>query len=137
MGFPDGSAGKESTCNVGDLNLISGLERSPGEGIGYPHSSIHGLPWWFSWQRLCLQCGRPRFHPWVGKIPWRREQLPTPVFWPGEFHRLYSPWGRKESDMTERLPQEVQSGNYVSLCLLVFTYTSQILIGHLFCTRNH
>ena len=29
--------------------------------------------------------------------------LPTPVFWPGEFHRLYSPWGRKESDTTERL----------------------------------
>ena len=29
--------------------------------------------------------------------------LPTPVFWPGEFLGLYSPWGRKESDMTERL----------------------------------
>ena len=29
--------------------------------------------------------------------------LPTPVFWPGEFHLLYSPWGHKESDMTERL----------------------------------
>ena len=39
----------------------------------------------------------------VGKIPWRRERLPTPVFWPGEFHRLYSPWGRKESDTTEQL----------------------------------
>ena len=37
------------------------------------------------------------------KIRWRREMLPTPVFWPGEFHRLYSPWGLKESDMTERL----------------------------------
>ena len=36
-------------------------------------------------------------------ILWRREQLPTPVFWPGEFQGLYSPWGRKESDMTERL----------------------------------
>ena len=32
---------------------------------------------------------------------WRR--LPTPVFWPGEFHGLYSPWGCKELDMTERL----------------------------------
>ena len=40
---------------------------------------------------------------WVGKIPWRRERLPTPGFWPGEFHGLYSPWGCKESDMTERL----------------------------------
>ena len=37
------------------------------------------------------------------KIPWRRERLPTPVFWPGELHGLYSPWGRKELDTTERL----------------------------------
>ena len=29
---------------------------------------------------------------WVGKIPWRRERLPTPVFWPREFHGLYSSW---------------------------------------------
>ena len=35
-GFPCGSAGKESTCNVGDLGSIPGLERSPGEGIGDP-----------------------------------------------------------------------------------------------------
>ena len=46
--------------------------------------------------------------PWVRKIPWRREQLPTLVFWPGEFHgqrslASYSPWGQKELDMTERL----------------------------------
>ena len=44
--------------------------------------------------------------PWVGKIPWRRKWQPTPVFLPGEFHgqRIlagYSPWGYKESDMTE------------------------------------
>ena len=41
--------------------------------------------------------------PWVGKIPWRRERLPTPVFWPREFHGLYSPWGHNDSDMTEQL----------------------------------
>ena len=41
--------------------------------------------------------------PWVGKICWRRERLPTPVLWPGESHRLYSPRGHKESDRTERL----------------------------------
>ena len=34
-------------------------------------------------------------------MPWRRERLPTPVFWPGEFHGSYSPWGHKKSDMTE------------------------------------
>ena len=63
MGFPGGAAGKESTCNTGDLGLIPGLGRSPGEG----------------------------------------KRLPTPVLWPGEFHGLYSPWGHKESDRTERL----------------------------------
>ena len=52
-GFTCGSAGKESTCNEGDLG----------------------------W--------RPGFDPWVGKIPWRRERLPTAVFWPGEFHGPY------------------------------------------------
>ena len=36
LGFPCGSAGKESTCNEGGLGLIPGLERSPGEGKGYP-----------------------------------------------------------------------------------------------------
>ena len=40
------------------------------------------------------------FDPWVGKISWRRERLPTPVFWPEEFHELYSPWGCQESDTT-------------------------------------
>ena len=36
LGFPGGSAGKESPCNVGDLGSIPGLGRSPGEGNGYP-----------------------------------------------------------------------------------------------------
>ena len=36
LGFPCVSAGKESTCNVGDLGSIPGLGRSPGEGKGYP-----------------------------------------------------------------------------------------------------
>ena len=64
MDFPGSSAGKESTCNAGEPDSISGLGKSPGRG---------------------------------------RERLPTPVFWPGEFHGLSSPWGCKESDTTERL----------------------------------
>ena len=51
LGFPCGSAGKESACSVGDLGSSPGLGRSPGEGKG----------------------------------------LSSPVFWPGEFHGLYSP----------------------------------------------
>ena len=46
------------------------------------------------------------FNPWVGKIPWRREWLPTPVFLPAEFHGQrklvgYSPLGHKELDTTD------------------------------------
>ena len=46
--------------------------------------------------------------PWVGKIPWRRIWQPTPIFLPEKFHGHgillgYSPWGHKESDMTEQL----------------------------------
>ena len=48
------------------------------------------------------------FNLWVGKIPWRRKWLPTPLFLPGEFHGQrslegYSPWGCKELDMTDGL----------------------------------
>ena len=54
-------------------------------------------------QRICLKSRRPRFDPWVGKIPWRREWLPTPVFLPWKFHGQRSlvgcsPQGHKESD---------------------------------------
>ena len=56
---------------------------------------------------ICLQCRRPGFNPWVGKILWRRKWQPTPVFLPGKFHGWrnlvgYSPWDPKESDMTEQ-----------------------------------
>ena len=73
MGFPDGSDSKESACNAGDLGLIPGSGRSPGE----------------QWQ-------------------------PTPVFLPGESHEQrslvgYSPWGHKESDMTQWLTLSLSS----------------------------
>ena len=70
MGFPGGSAGKESTCSAGDL------------------------VWSLGWETT-----------------WRREWLPTPVFWPGEFPGLYSPWGCKELDMTEWLSLKME-GKY-------------------------
>ena len=50
-----------------------------------------------------LNAGDPGFDSWVRKIPWRRDRLPTPVFWPRECHGLYSPWGHKESGTTEPL----------------------------------
>ena len=71
-------------------------------------SSFSGLPWWLRQGRICLQYRRPRFDPWVKKIPWRRKWLPTPVFLPGESHGQRSlvgcsPQGHKESDTTEPL----------------------------------
>ena len=60
-------------------------------------------PWWLSWWRIHLQCGRPGFSPWVGKISWWREWLLTLVFWPGRSHGLYSPRGHEELDTTEQL----------------------------------
>ena len=55
-----------------------------------------------------LQCRRPRFEPWVRKIPWRRKWQSTPVFLPGESHGQKSlvspsPLGCKELDITEQL----------------------------------
>ena len=57
----------------------------------------------FSWERIHLQCMKRGFNLSVGKISWRRERLPTPVFWPGELHGLYSPWLHKELDTTKWL----------------------------------
>ena len=54
-------------------------------------------------QTVCLQCGRPGFNPWVGKISWRRKWQPTPVPLPGKSNGWKSlvgySQGCKESDM--------------------------------------
>ena len=74
------------------------------------HRTLH-FPWiplWLSWKRIYLQCGRPGFDLWVGKIPWMKAWQSAPVFLPREYHGQkslvgYSPWGRKESNMIEQL----------------------------------
>ena len=93
MGFPDSLVGKESTCKVGNPGVIPGSGRYSGEGIGYPLQ--YSLASLMAQLVKNLKCGRPCFEP-IEKIPWRRERRPTPVLWPGEFHGLYSPCGRKE-----------------------------------------
>ena len=47
---------------------------------------VKGLPSWLKRLRVWLQCRGLGFNSWVGKIPWRREWLPTPIFLPGKFH---------------------------------------------------
>ena len=119
-GLPGSSGCKESTCNAGNPSWIPGLGRPSRKGKGYPLQ--------YSWAALVAwtvknQWGRPGFDPWIGKIPWRRERLPTPVFLPGEFHGQrsqtgYSPGGCKESDITERLS--------LSLVYIRFTFSLSI-----------
>ena len=80
-----------------------------------------------SWLRIRLQCRRPGFDPWVGKIPWRRERLPTPVFWSEEFHGWYSSWGRKELDTTERFSLSLSSPGLDENLYALPTVTAQPL----------
>jgi len=67
------------------------------------------LPWWLWWWKFCLKYKRPRFNPWVKKIPWGMDtRIPILVFLPGKSHGQkilvgYTPWGCKDSDMTEWL----------------------------------
>ena len=86
--------------------------------------------WW-----ICLQFRRPGFNPWLGKIPWRREWLSTPVFWPGEFHGLYSPWGCKESDTTERVSLSVFH-NWTRLSNVALILWYKALSDLSWCARN-
>ena len=75
------SSSSSSACNGGDPRSNPGSGRSAGEGTGYPLQ--------YSWASLVAQLVKNppvMWQTWVRKIPWRRERLPTPVFWPGEFH---------------------------------------------------
>ena len=61
-------------------------------------------------------CRKPRVNPWVRKIPWRRERLPTPVFLPGKSHGQrslvgYSPCGLRVWDTIEQLSLHMSSNH--------------------------
>ena len=84
------------------------MQETPVWFLGREDPLEKGYPLQYSWASLVAQLVKNPpaiWETWVGKIkiPWRRERLPIPVFWPGEFHRLYSPWGHKELDMTDWL----------------------------------
>ena len=83
---------------------------------------MFGFPWWLRQERMGLKCRRPGFDPWVGKISWRREWLPTPVFLPGEVHGQGKAWRatvHKESDTTERLTHTYTACDMFILCLKI------------------
>ena len=80
--------------------------------LGFPGGSS-GKESSCQWRR-CKRCG---FNPWVGKILWSRKWQSIPVFLPRKAHGrrslagYNSPWGRKESDMTEQLSTRHYSVN--------------------------
>ena len=99
-------------------------------------------------KKTCLQCGKSRFNPWVGKIPWRREWLPTPVFLSGESHgqRIlagYSRWGCKETDRTKRLTFIYLVTLYPTTLLKLFLSSNSFLmecfrvfyVSHMICKQ--
>ena len=67
LGFPGGSAGKESASNVGDLGLFPGLGRSPGEGNGYPlqYSGLENSMESRGLQRIRHDCPTFTFSDWM------------------------------------------------------------------------
>ena len=91
--------------------------------------------------RVCLQCGRPRFDPWVGKISCRRKWQPTPVFLPGKFHERepgYSPWGHKESDTTEQLTHTPYFYRmFQSLDFLLQIFSCYLFLLHIVPSLHH
>ena len=137
LGFTDSSVGKESAFNAGGPGSITESGNSAGEGIGYPLQ--------YSWASLVapLVKNPPAMsETWVwslvGTIPWRREKLPTPVFWPGEFHGLYSPWVHKELDTTEWLSLTRSLMNLLSQVNWNLNLHSLWLFSeHLLCSRAH
>ena len=70
-----------------DTWLYSWVRKFPWKRYRLPTLIFSGFSWWLRWWRICLQCRRPGFNPWIGHIPWRRAWQPTSVFFPGE-----SPW---------------------------------------------
>ena len=98
---------------------------------------VYGIPRWLSGKEYACQCRRHKrrgFDPWLGKIPWRRKWQLAPVFLPERSHRQrslmgYSPWSRKESDMTEHRHVYVYVYTYIYVpmylyvCLCAYRYT--------------
>ena len=93
-GFPGSSTDEESSCNEGDTNLIPGLGRCPGGGKDHPL--------YYSGLGNSMNC----------------------IVWTGLYSPLtvYSPWGRKELDLTERLSLSLNSIT-AELCSCIYEWT--------------
>ena len=103
MGFPGTSAGNEYACNAEDPSSVPGSGRSTGEGIGYPLQ--------YSWASLVAQLVKnlpAMWETWVLSLGWEDPLEKGKAIHSGILAwripwTVYNPWGRKESDTTERL----------------------------------
>ena len=111
--LPASAAGPRVIGRFGP-NSRSGRWRGRGSQVGpasVPSLSLTlpaTLPRWLSDKEFACHSRRCGFHPWVGKIPWRRKWQPTAVFQPGKPHGQRhpvgsSPWGHKELDIPSAL----------------------------------
>ena len=129
LGLAFTSVGKESACNAGDPDLIPGLGKSAGEGIGYPCQ--------YSWASLvaqlvknppAMQETRVRSLGWEGPLEKRKATLSSPVFWPGGDHIVHGvakSWTRLSDfhslthSLTDYLSLTVRSA---STCIIQFGF---------------
>ena len=96
LGFPCGSAGKESACNAGDPGSIPGSRRSPGEGIGYPFQC--------SWASLVVQL--------VKNVPSMQETRIRPLGWEDPLEKGMAP---HSSILAWRIPWTEEPGGLQSM----------------------
>ena len=90
-----------------------------------------GPPKWFSGKESACNSGDAGSIPGWGRFPGEGKWQPTPVLLPGKFHGWkslvgYSPWGRKELDMTEQLSLTLCTISYSCVCVLQFVFNFYI-----------
>ena len=91
-----GDGGAATQCAHHSASLSHTVNMHPGSPTatrGFPGGSDKPLHTSRMQTRVCLQCHRPRFDTWVGKVPWRREWLPTPVLSSEKCHGQKEPCG--------------------------------------------
>ena len=101
-GAEDVQDGKDSMCKGPEAGTCLAFLKKQKPEIGGRYPILQGLPRWHGGKEFTCQCRRPEFSPWVRKIPWRREQLHTLVFWPGESHGQRSLAGQAKGSQRVR-----------------------------------
>ena len=82
------------------LTLLKSYHVIISEQLHFPYNVS---PSWLRWWRICLQCRRPKFYPWVRKIPWRRAWQPTHVL------AWRNPWTEEPGGVTNNFPYSFEN----------------------------